>query len=77
MFFFFFSLIYFLPLTIVFLGIVFFSFVYMGMGIRQVTYRGNDAERTRAPNGILAISISILILLLSSYLYWKYVWIWG
>jgi hypothetical protein len=71
-----FYFIFFIPITIIFLGIVCFGLIYFYMGALQLFNAQKKENNIPKTGGLLSIIISAGIIILSLYSYFKYIWIW-
>lgn len=71
-----FYFILFIPITIVFLGIVCFGLIYFYMGILQLFNAEKKENNIPKTGGFISMIISAGIIILSFYAYFKYIWVW-
>ncbi len=71
------ELLYFIPASVIYLGIAFLGLSYLYMGIVQLATGGwQDESPEKRSGGFVSLLISLAVLGLSSYAYFKFIWLW-
>jgi len=72
----FYSFIFFPFLTLFYLAIAIISLIYLYMGIVQLITNGGRYDKPKRAGGVVSLLISLAVLSLASYFYFKWIWYW-
>ena len=71
-----FEYIVFIPFSILYMAIAVISLIYLYLGIAQAITNGGRYDQPKRTGGIVSLIISLAVLTLSSYFYFKWIWLW-
>jgi hypothetical protein len=64
----------FLPLTLIYTGVILLGLLYFSMGLRQ--FGNRRLTHTTMSGSLKSMMMGVLLLALASYAYFNYVWLW-
>lgn len=72
----FFVFLFFLPLTILYLGLMVAAALYLLMGVKQLTLPGNRFSTRTGGSAWVVIFVSLGAMSAFSWAYFRYIWFW-
>lgn len=68
--------LFFIPFSLLYLVVMAIAVIYLYLGIAQLVTHSGRYDEPKRTGGILSLIISVAVMALVSYLYFRWVWLW-
>jgi hypothetical protein len=72
----FYNFFFFLFLSLIYLAIVGVGVIYLYMGFVQLVAASREENEAKRSGGVVSFLISLIVIILASYCYFSWVWLW-